>query len=79
MTHLNARVGTNDADDFFDVVNKAIEDQFLVAGDTLVMDNARIHSAAEIIDALAYLLESNGIYHRFLPTYSPEVRYFQLV
>lgn len=72
-TYVQARIETNNANDFLDFVVSAIRDRFLVHGDILVLDNARIHSAEETAPVLDWILTLHGISIRFLPAYSPEV------
>ena len=68
-----ARRELNDAFDFLKVVCDAIDQGMLARGDTLVLDNARVHDSVDIAEILLETLRSNAIDIRFLPAYSPEV------
>jgi len=73
------RVGTNSAIDFYETVYYLIADGILVAGDHLIVDNASIHRAAHVHDALSALLAGAGVRLIFLPAYSPEYNPIELV
>jgi len=73
------RVGTNSAIDFYDTVFHLVVAGTLVTGDYLICDNASIHRAAEIHDALSALLTAAGVRLVFLPAYSPEYNPIELV
>ena len=57
----------------------AIRKGFLVAGDILIMDNARIHGGNDSIECLSILAQVYGITIIRLPTYSPELNVCELV
>lgn len=67
------RQGTNTSVEFFEFIAARIADGHLLEGDILVADNARIHTAADLLDELLPLLDQFGIRLVFLPTYSPEL------
>ena len=72
------RTGTNDQFDFLRVIVWLVTERALVAGDYLILDNARVHAA----DTKAYvqaLLDYHGVKLRFLPAYSPELNPCELV
>lgn len=48
-------------------------------GDVFVCDNARIHTSQAIRPVLDALLNSNGIYMRMMPKYSPELNPVELI
>lgn len=48
-------------------------------GDTLVVDNARIHKARDIVPTLRAALAAAGVRMLFLPTYSPELNPCELI
>jgi len=70
----DVRSGTNSALDFYATVFMLIASGALVAGDHLICDNASIHKADEIHNALAALLAAAGVRLVFLPAYSPETQ-----
>ena len=70
---FSLREETNTADAFLEFVTFAIERQYLVDGDYLVVDNAPIHTAVDELATLVNLLEAYNIHLIFLPTYSPEL------
>jgi transposase len=51
----------------------------LVPGDVFVVDNAKLHKAASIVQALADALDTVNVRLVFLPTYSPEFNPCELV
>ena len=51
----------------------------LVAGDYLILDNARVHAAADTKAYVQALLDYHGVKFRFLPAYSPELNPCELV
>jgi len=61
------------------VVLELLAGRVLVAGDHLVLDNASIHKAAEIIDTLTAVLDRFSVTIIFLPAYSPELNPCELV
>jgi len=75
----DVRSGTNSAIDFFELVVQLLANGSLVAGDIFICDNASIHKAEEISEALSDVLSSNGVRLVFLPTYSPELKPCELV
>jgi len=56
-----------------------VEREVLQPGDYLILDNARSHVAAEVLQPLHALLSSLGISLLFLPAYSPELNPCELV
>ena len=73
------REGSNDCWDFFMFVLCAVEGGRIARDDVLVVDNAAIHCAAEMLPLLVDLLHSVGAEMVFLPTYSPEFNPCELV
>lgn len=73
------RSATNDANDFLLVLTWLLEAGALVAGDFLVLDNARVHFAAEIQQDIEDLLYITGVKLMFLPAYSPELNPCELI
>jgi transposase len=71
--------GANDNYDFACFVYHALEDGFLASGDTLILDNARIHHAKATLPGLVANLNRRGISILFLPAYSPELNPCELV
>jgi hypothetical protein len=69
------RVEANSGLDFLEVVVNMLNDGALVAGDFLIMDNAKIHFAEEIQCILNPLLVLSQVSLVWLPTYCPEVRH----
>jgi hypothetical protein len=65
--------------DFVRTIIWFIEAGGLRQGDTLVLDNARIHFAAESSEVVAQLLDAAGVRMVFLPAYSPELNPCELV
>jgi hypothetical protein len=65
--------------DFVRTIIWFIEAGGLRQGDTLVLDNARIHFAAESSEMVAQLLDAAGVRMVFLPAYSPELNPCELV
>ncbi|KAF2068098.1 hypothetical protein CYY_010576, partial [Polysphondylium violaceum] len=64
---------TNDQFNSLQFIKDAIEQQYLCSGDTLILDNATVHLAAETHADLMATLQSHGINIHFLPAYSPEL------
>ncbi len=67
---------TNDKNDgalFYQVICSMVTAGFLVRGDFLVMDNAPVHTNAEVLSIVIELLASVGVTLYLLPTYSPEL------
>lgn len=73
------RDGSNDCWDFLRFVMSAVEGGRIGRDDVLVVDNAAIHGAAEMLPHLVGLLQSVGAEMVFLPTYSPEFNPCELV
>ena len=64
----------------FIIINiNIIKGGYLQKGDTLICDNAAIHSGLETFDILIMLLELNDIDLKYLPCYSPEFNPCELV
>ena len=59
--------------DFFELIVQFLNSGVLAHGDILILDNAKIHKAEEIMGMLRILLDTAGVRMFFLPTYSPEV------
>ena len=59
--------------DFFQFVQNSIVSGHLVAGDTLVVNNACVHTGEDMFEPLTDMLQSQGISIAFLPAYSPEL------
>jgi len=76
---VDLRYKSNTQYDFFAFVAHAIESKFLVPGDVLVVDNARIHFAEETAEAMDFMLHVFGIRILHLPTYSCELNPCELV
>ena len=76
---VDLRFKSNTQFDFFAFVAHAIETKFLIAGDVLIVDNARIHFAEETAEPMDLLLRSHGIRILHLPTYSCELNPCELV
>jgi len=70
---------TNDQYDFLATIIQFIEAGYLVQGDILILDNARIHDSLDIWDPLTQALERHQIQMIFLPKYSPELNPCELV
>eukprot|EP00808_Paulinella_micropora_P026705 g73568.t1 len=58
---LSIRQGTNKATHFADAILGAVHAGHLLAGDRLILDNARIHRAKKIIPELRVILSAVGI------------------
>jgi transposase len=59
--------------DVLDFFLDCLENKKLVAGDILLLDNARTHTQAEMLPVLVDVLEKFGVTMKFLPKYSPEL------
>ena len=59
--------------DFLDFILYLITNNYLVAGDKLVLDNASVHGGKETEPLLTSLLQLAQIELVYLPTYSPEL------
>jgi len=73
------REGTNTALTFFQFAVYLLAFGHLVAGDVLVLDNARIHNAQLILPPLVQLMRQHGVQMLFMPKYSPELNPCELV
>lgn len=73
--YFRIHTSTNDADKFFETIQQAIDDGYLVEYDVLVLDNARIHSRR----LSRWLWENYKVLLLFLPTRSPEWNPIELV
>ena len=67
------RQGSNNAYDFCLFIVGLLDAGHLADGDILVVDNASIHKAADMMTILDPLLDAFGVRMLFLPTYSPEL------
>ena len=76
---VDVREESNTAVDFLNILVYWIENGYLIAGDFLIVDNATVHVADEIWDAILALCSSAGISFRLLPCYSPELNPCELV
>jgi len=70
---ISMREQSNTQWDFLQFVVNCVADGHLVRGDTLVVDNACVHTGADMFDSVLSLLHGNGIQLKFLPAYSPEL------
>jgi transposase len=75
----NMRTGSNTALDFLEWIVSLFESGVVQAGDYLIMDNASIHSAEQVADALDVLFTAFRARLVFLPTYSPELNPCEMV
>lgn len=73
------RSETNTARDFFSFVVFLLDNNHLVHGDFLIVDNCSIHFAEEYREDLLAILDEAGVQLRFLPAYSPELNPCELV
>jgi len=69
---ISLRKETNSQLDFLTYIVQCIQAKHLKSGDTLVLDNASIHSGSESFEALILLLQICDIRIEYLPPYSPE-------
>ena len=76
---FSLKTGTNTSVDFLKFFIMLLEVGFFTAGDILILDNARIHSAADILPIIIALAEEALITIRFMPKYSPELNPTELV
>ena len=76
---ISSKKNSNNQYDFVDFLMEAIENQYLEAGDFLILDNASVHGASDTIDLLHNLLTNFNINLVYLPTYSPELNPVELV
>ena len=65
--------GMNTSLDFCKFVVKAVNEGFLVQGDVLVCDNAKVHKSPFMTLELNAWLAARSITIVYLPTYSPEL------
>lgn len=70
---VEVKNGKNNQWDFFKFVLDAVASGYLVPGDVLILDNAKIHHGDDTIYVLQEILETLQISIMFLPTYSPEL------
>lgn len=73
------REETNDSYDFMLVMTWLLQSGALVAGDILILDNAKVHLAESIRDDVEAMLLVTGVAMMFLPAYSPELNPCELV
>jgi hypothetical protein len=73
------RDASNDAWDFLLVIRWLLESGGLVNGDILILDNARVHHAADAGVFVKGLLQLHGVEIRYLPAYSPELNPCEMV
>ena len=73
------RKESNSQIDFLKFLADAIAGGYLIPGDTLVLDNASVHSGKDTFQALYELLSICNIELVYLPTYSPELNPIELV
>jgi transposase len=64
---------------FLEFLINSIENNFLVRGSILILDNAAVHLAADTIELVFYIVNFCGIRLVFLPKYSPEMNPCELV
>lgn len=76
---VSSTEGTNTGFTFIQSVIMAIQWGFIRLGDILVLDNAAIHHAAHVVEALQTLCLHVGFQVVFLPTYSPELNPCELM
>ena len=69
--HMRQGGQSNKQLDFLSFVVDCVQSGWLVNGDVLVLDNARIHKAYPIVTPLHMLMQAAALW--FLPTYSPEL------
>jgi len=77
--YAHIRKESNNQWDFFKFIVSAIWEGELNHGDFLIMDNASIHKAEDMIVQLDSLCSHFGITVLFLPAYSPELNPCELV
>ena len=75
----NFRCQTNNQYDFRKFIAMCLYKGVLRWGDTLIMDNARIHKAKNTFTGIQHGLARRGISILFMPTYSPELNPCELV
>jgi transposase len=59
--------------DVLDFFTDCLETGKLVAGDILLLDNARVHTCRDMLPMLVGLLDQFGVTLKFFPKYSPEL------
>ncbi len=79
FVHMRSGERANDRNDFLQFIITCLRNGQLVAGDVLVLDNAPIHVAADIMVAFARLMAFAQVSVCFLPSYSPELNPCELV
>jgi len=77
--YVALRQESNNAMDFLKFIVDVVDEGFLEAGDTLILDNAPVHKAKDILPILQTVLDELGIRIVFLPCYSPELNPIELV
>jgi len=78
-TYITCRKNSNDQTDFFEFVLNCILHGRLQKGDTLLCDNASVHTGLETLESILLLLELYGISFQLLPSYSPEFNPCELI
>lgn len=76
---VELRDGTNNRFDFANFVIAAVEQGYIGRGDLLIVDNATIHTANDVLPSLVTLLDALSAHFVCLPTYSPEFNPCELV
>jgi transposase len=71
--------GSNTALHFFRFVMWAIRGGHMLPGDVLIVDNASIHTARQILRPLVVIMGLLGMRLIFLPKYSPELNPVELI
>jgi hypothetical protein len=79
FVHMRSGGRANDRNDFIQFIITCLRSGQLVAGDVLVLDNAPIHVASDIMPAFARLMAFAQVSVCFLPFYSPELNPCELV
>jgi len=69
--YVKIRTKKNTAERFIKFVKRAFEQRYIVAGNVIVLDNARIHNSNMVRRDLIPWLRNRGINLMSLPTYSP--------
>ena len=70
---LSIREGSNDAIDYFESLVDACHNNHLREGDILVVDNAKVHGAAQVADLENMLFAVVGVTSIRVPAYFPEL------
>jgi len=76
---IDYREESNSQEDFLCFLLRLIEDENIIEGDYLIMDNATVHDGSDIAPFLIQLQANIGFKIVFLPTYSPELNPCELV